>query len=89
VLDADGFDESLWAWLTDLEKRGSVRREALETLLLARTVPAVGRRSGVEADRRPDARQPARDGADRAFRAGRLPAGRRGGVSAWGGWTSG
>jgi uncharacterized protein (TIGR00730 family) len=40
VLDPDGFYDPLWAWLTDLEKRGFVRREALDTLLLARTVPA-------------------------------------------------
>jgi uncharacterized protein (TIGR00730 family) len=40
VLDPDGFYEPLWAWLADLEKRGFVRRAALDTLLLARTVPA-------------------------------------------------
>jgi uncharacterized protein (TIGR00730 family) len=39
VLDHDGFYGPLWAWLGDLEKRGFVRREALDTLLLARTVP--------------------------------------------------
>jgi uncharacterized protein (TIGR00730 family) len=38
VLDHDGFYRPLWAWLEDLEKRGFVRREALDTLLLARTV---------------------------------------------------
>ncbi len=38
VLDPDGHYDPLWAWLADLEKRGFVRREALETLLLTRTV---------------------------------------------------
>ena len=38
VLDPDGHYDPLWAWLADLEKRGFVRREALDTLLLARTV---------------------------------------------------
>ena len=38
VLDHDEFYGPLWAWLEDLEKRGFVRREALDTLLLARTV---------------------------------------------------
>ena len=38
VLDPDGFYDPLWAWLEDLEKRGFVRRAALDTLLLARTV---------------------------------------------------
>ena len=33
-----GSTTPLWAWLADLEKRGFVRREALDTLLLARTV---------------------------------------------------
>jgi uncharacterized protein (TIGR00730 family) len=39
VLDPDGFYEPLWTWLADLEKRGFVRRAALDTLLLTRTVP--------------------------------------------------
>jgi predicted Rossmann-fold nucleotide-binding protein len=38
VLDPDGHYDPLWAWLADLEKRGFVRPEALDTLLLARTV---------------------------------------------------
>ena len=40
VLDPDGFYAPLWAWLEDLEKQGFVRRAALDTLLLARTVDA-------------------------------------------------
>lgn len=40
VLDPDGFYEPLWAWLRDLAGRGFVRSSALDTLLLARTVPA-------------------------------------------------
>jgi uncharacterized protein (TIGR00730 family) len=39
VLDPDDFYAPLWAWLADLEKRGFVRRAALDTLLLTRTVP--------------------------------------------------
>ncbi len=39
VLDPDGFYDPLWAWLEDLAGRGFVRRSALDTLLLARTVP--------------------------------------------------
>ena len=39
VLDPDGFYEPLWAWLRDLEARGFVRRSALDTLVLTRTVP--------------------------------------------------
>ena len=38
VLDPDGHYDPLWAWLADLEKRGFVRREALDTLLLTRTL---------------------------------------------------
>ena len=38
VLDPDGFYEPLWAWLRDLESRGFVRRSALDTLVLTRTV---------------------------------------------------
>jgi uncharacterized protein (TIGR00730 family) len=38
VLDPDGHYDPLWAWLAELEKRGFVRREALDTLLLTRTV---------------------------------------------------
>ena len=38
VLDPDGHYDPLWAWLADLEKRGFVRSEALDTLLLTRTV---------------------------------------------------
>jgi uncharacterized protein (TIGR00730 family) len=40
VLDPDGFYAPLWSWLDDLEKQGFVRRAALDTLLLARTVDA-------------------------------------------------
>ncbi len=39
VLDPDGFYAPLWAWLEDLERRGFVRRAALDALVLARTVP--------------------------------------------------
>ena len=38
VLDPDGHYDPLWSWLADLEKRGFVRREALDTLLLTRSV---------------------------------------------------
>jgi uncharacterized protein (TIGR00730 family) len=40
VLDPDGFYAPLWAWLEDLEGRGFVRRTALDTLVLTRTVEA-------------------------------------------------
>jgi uncharacterized protein (TIGR00730 family) len=40
VLDPEGFYAPLWAWLEDLEKQGFVRRTALDTLVLARTVEA-------------------------------------------------
>jgi uncharacterized protein (TIGR00730 family) len=38
VLDPSGFYAPLWSWLDDLSERGFVRRTALDTLLLARTV---------------------------------------------------
>jgi uncharacterized protein (TIGR00730 family) len=40
VLDPDGFYAPLWAWLDDLEKRGFVRRTALDTLILVGSVDA-------------------------------------------------
>jgi uncharacterized protein (TIGR00730 family) len=40
VLDPDGFYAPLWAWLEDLEKRGFVRRSALDTLVVTSTVDA-------------------------------------------------
>ena len=40
VLDPDGFYAPLWEWLHDLAERGFVRRSALDTVLLARTVAA-------------------------------------------------
>jgi uncharacterized protein (TIGR00730 family) len=40
VLDPAGFYGPLWAWLTDLADAGFVRRSALETLILAKTVDA-------------------------------------------------
>jgi uncharacterized protein (TIGR00730 family) len=40
VLDPDGFYAPLWAWLEDLEKRGFVRRSALDTLVVTSTVGA-------------------------------------------------
>lgn len=40
VLDPDGFYAPLWAWLHELAERGFVRRSALDTVLLARTVTA-------------------------------------------------
>ncbi|HZB51403.1 MAG TPA: TIGR00730 family Rossman fold protein [Mycobacteriales bacterium] len=39
VLDPDDFYAPLWAWLEDLVARGFVRRAALDSLLLVRTVP--------------------------------------------------
>ena len=39
VLDPDDFYAPLWAWLEDLVVRGFVRRAALDSLLLVRTVP--------------------------------------------------
>jgi hypothetical protein len=39
VLDPDGFYAPLWTWLDQLAERGFVRRSALETLLVARSVP--------------------------------------------------
>ncbi|HST64843.1 MAG TPA: TIGR00730 family Rossman fold protein [Mycobacteriales bacterium] len=38
VLDPSGFYAPLWSWLDDLSERGFVRRTALDTLVLARTV---------------------------------------------------
>ena len=40
VLDPAGFYGPLWAWLADLADAGFVRRSALETLILAKTVDA-------------------------------------------------
>lgn len=39
VLDPDGFYAPLWTWLDDLADRGFVRRAALDSLVLTRTVP--------------------------------------------------
>ncbi len=52
VLDPDGFYAPLWAWLEDLEKQGFVRRAALDTLVLARTVDAA--LTATESGRLPD-----------------------------------
>jgi uncharacterized protein (TIGR00730 family) len=52
VLDPDGHYDPLWAWLADLEKRGFVRREAVETVLLTRTVEDA--LSAAETGRLPD-----------------------------------
>lgn len=38
VLDPDGFYAPLWAWLEDLERRGFVRRAAMDTVLRVSTV---------------------------------------------------
>ena len=40
VLDPDDFYAPLWTWLDSLTERGFVRRSALDSLVLARTVPA-------------------------------------------------